>query len=111
MDKKLIRVGEHVRSVDRRWVKRWDNLRIIYPGREHHLSRLELAMKPWLKWTGLILLAAVVGLALAFAYIDIVHLQPGNTPITLDQAVESARQYFNFLRKSGSGFDRGHGIF
>jgi len=50
-------------------------------------------MKQWLKWTGLILLAAVVGLALAFAFTVIVKPQRGSAPITLDQAVESARQY------------------
>ena len=50
-------------------------------------------MKPWLKWTGLILIAAVFGLALAFAFTVAVKPQRGNTPITLDQAVESARQY------------------
>ena len=43
MDKKLIRVGEHVRSVDPHWLKRWDNLRIMNLGREHPLSRLEVA--------------------------------------------------------------------
>ncbi len=50
-------------------------------------------MKPWLKWTGLILLAAVVGLALAFAFTTVVRLQYNGIPITLDQAVESARLY------------------
>ena len=50
-------------------------------------------MKQWLKWTGLILLAAVVGLALAFAFTVIVKPQRGSAPLTLDQAVESARQY------------------
>jgi hypothetical protein len=50
-------------------------------------------MKPWLKWTGLILLAAVIGLALAFAFTAAVKPQRGNTPITFDQAVASARQY------------------
>jgi hypothetical protein len=50
-------------------------------------------MKPWLKWTGLNLFAAAVGLALAFAFIAIVKPQRGSAPITFDQAVESARQY------------------
>lgn len=50
-------------------------------------------MKQSLKWTGLILLAAAVGLALAFAFTAILQSQRGGTSITLDQAVESARQY------------------
>ena len=50
-------------------------------------------MKPWLKWTGLILIAAVIGLALAFAFTAIVKPQRGNAPIALDQAIESARRY------------------
>ena len=50
-------------------------------------------MKQLLKWTGLILLAAVVGLALAFAFTAVVKPQRGSSSITLDQAVESARQY------------------
>src|SRR4030043_1375254 len=50
-------------------------------------------MKPWLKWTGLTLLAAVIGLAQAFAFTAAVKPQRGNAPITFDQAVESARQY------------------
>lgn len=50
-------------------------------------------MKQFLKWTGLILLAAVVGLALAFAFTAAVRLPHGGASITLDQAVESTRQY------------------
>ena len=50
-------------------------------------------MKQSLKWTGLILLAAAVGLGLAFAFNAIIQSQRSATPITLDQAVESARQY------------------
>ena len=50
-------------------------------------------MKQSLKWTGLILLATVVGLALAFAFTAIVQSQHRDTALTLDQAVESARQY------------------
>jgi hypothetical protein len=50
-------------------------------------------MKQLLKWTGLILLAAAVGLALAFAFTAIVKPERGGASITLDQAVESARQY------------------
>ena len=88
MDKRLIRAGEHVHSVDRRWVNRWSNLRIIDLGREHPFSRLDAAMKPWLKWAGLILLTEVIGLALAFAFTAAVKPQRGNASITLDQAVE-----------------------
>jgi len=50
-------------------------------------------MKQLLKWTGLILLAAAVGLALAFAFTAIVKSRRSVVPITLDQAVESSRQY------------------
>ena len=50
-------------------------------------------MKQLLKWTGSILLATAVGLALAFAFTAIVQSQRGATPIMLDQAVESARQF------------------
>ena len=50
-------------------------------------------MKPWLKWTGLILLAAVIGLALAFAFTAVFDLERDNASIALDQAVETARQY------------------
>ena len=50
-------------------------------------------MKAWLKWTGLVLIAAVIGLALAFAFTAIAKPQSGNAPIALDQAIESARQY------------------
>jgi hypothetical protein len=49
-------------------------------------------MKQTLKWTGLVLLAVAVGLALAFAYNAAVQPRRGAT-ITLDQAAESARQY------------------
>ncbi len=57
-----------------------NDLRIIYLGREYPLSRLEAAMKPWLKWTGLILIAAVFGLALAFAFTVAVKPQRGQHP-------------------------------
>ncbi len=50
-------------------------------------------MKQWLKWTGLILLAAAVGLVLAFAFTVIIKPQRGSAPITLDQAAEAALQY------------------
>lgn len=50
-------------------------------------------MKPFLKWTGLILLAAAIGLGLAFAFTAIVQSQRGAASITPDQAAESARQY------------------
>ena len=51
-------------------------------------------MKTWLKWTGLIVLAAAVGLALAFAFVALIKPQrSGATPITLDKAVESANSY------------------
>src|SRR4030042_3061975 len=93
VDKRLIRLGVRAHTADHRWVKRWNNLRVVDLGREHPLSRLEVAMKPWLKWTGLILLAAVIGLAQAFAFTAAVKPQRGNAPITFDQAVESARQY------------------
>ena len=52
-------------------------------------------MKLWLKWTGLILLAAAVGLVAALAFTAVVRPQRGNDTITLDQAAESARQYLN----------------
>jgi hypothetical protein len=52
-----------------------------------------VAMKQFLKWTGLLLLAVVVGLALAFAFTAAFRLQRGGASITLDQAVESTRQY------------------
>jgi hypothetical protein len=48
-------------------------------------------MKRWLKWIGLVLLAGVVGLALAFAYTAINQTSHGGT-LTLDQAAEAARQ-------------------
>jgi len=51
-------------------------------------------MKGWLKWTGLILLAAVVGLALACAFVAVTQpLRGGTTAITLDQATESVNRY------------------
>ena len=50
-------------------------------------------MKQWRKWTGLILLAAVVGLMLAFAFTAVVRSRRNGASITLDQAVESVRQY------------------
>src|SRR4030066_1525948 len=50
-------------------------------------------MKPWLKWTGLILLRAGIGLALAFAFTAAVKQPGGNARITLDQVVETAGQY------------------
>lgn len=50
-------------------------------------------MKRSLKWIGLILLAAVVGLALAFAFTAIVQSQRGVASITIDQAIDSTRQY------------------
>jgi hypothetical protein len=52
-----------------------------------------VAMKPWLKWTGLVLLAAAIGLALALTLTVIVKPQRRSAPIALDQAVKSARQY------------------
>jgi hypothetical protein len=50
-------------------------------------------MKPWLKWTGLILLAVAIGLALAFAFSSFL-LKRGGT-ITIDQAAEAARRYID----------------
>jgi len=50
-------------------------------------------MKRLLKWTGLIFLAALVGLALAFAYNAVLPTQRGSASMTLDQAVDSAGQY------------------
>lgn len=49
-------------------------------------------MKVWLKWTVLIALAAVLGLVLAFVY-TAVQRQRAGASITMDQAVEAARQY------------------
>ena len=51
-------------------------------------------MKPWQKWTGLILLAVVIGLGLAFAFTAFVQLQRG-ARLTLDQAAAAARQYLD----------------
>jgi hypothetical protein len=50
-------------------------------------------MKQLLRWIGLIFLAALVGLALAFAFTAIVPTQRAGASITLDQAVDSAGQY------------------
>ena len=68
MDKKLIRAGEHVHSVDRRWVKRWNNLRIIKSWREVPSYPIKVKIIQFLKWVGLIMVAAGVGLALAFVF-------------------------------------------
>jgi hypothetical protein len=50
-------------------------------------------MKQTLKWTGLVMLAVVVGLALAFAYTAAVQPKISRATITFDQATELARQY------------------
>ncbi len=50
-------------------------------------------MKQSLKWIGLILFAAAVGLALAFAFTAIVQSQRGVASITIDQAIDSTHQY------------------
>ncbi len=53
-------------------------------------------MKQFLKWTGLVLLAAMVGLTLAFSFTALRQTYPGiGMPITLDQAVEAAKQYLS----------------
>lgn len=49
-------------------------------------------MKKWSKWIGLILLAGVIGLGLAFAFTSFVRTRGGGT-ITMDQAAQAARQY------------------
>jgi hypothetical protein len=49
-------------------------------------------MKQWLKWTGLTLIAVVIGLALAFAFTSFVGVRGINT-ITIDQAAQAAREY------------------
>ena len=49
-------------------------------------------MKQLLKWTGLILLATVIGLALAFTFTALIRPRGSSAAITPDQAVESARQ-------------------
>lgn len=49
-------------------------------------------MRQLLKWTGLILLAALVGLALAIAFSSFVRARRGGT-ITMDHAAQAARQY------------------
>ena len=48
-------------------------------------------MKRWLGWIGLILLAGIVGLALAFAYSALPREWRGAS-LTMDQAVEAAQQ-------------------
>jgi hypothetical protein len=58
-------------------------------------------MKLWLKWTGLILLAATVGLVLAFAFTAVVRPQRSGATITLDQAAESTRQYLTAYGNQG----------
>jgi hypothetical protein len=45
-----------------------------------------------LKWTGMILLAAVIGLALAYAFTGFVRMRHGDS-ISIDQAAEAARRY------------------
>jgi hypothetical protein len=56
-------------------------------------------MKQLLKWTGLVLLAAAFGMGLAFAFTAIVQSRHSDASITLDQAVESARQYLTAYEK------------
>ena len=49
-------------------------------------------MRQPLKWTGLILVAGAVGLALAFAFTSFVRTRRAGT-ITMEQAAQAARQY------------------
>lgn len=49
-------------------------------------------MKSVLKWTALVLIAALAGLALAYAYTGAVSARRRNAGISMDQAAELARQ-------------------
>lgn len=51
-------------------------------------------MKQWLKWTGLILFAVVIGMALAFTFSGVMRWRGGT--ITMDQAAEAAQRYISY---------------